>query len=889
MRKFTWLVVAMALVALPAMAQVQYGTVSGTAMDAEGQPLPGVAVSLSGPAQQGTRTSVTDTAGRFRFMPVPPGTGYNLKFDLAGFNSLEQSGLVVNIGRDTSVVAQMSLSQFAETITVSAERVVVDTTKSTVDYNVDWSLMDSIPNARWYQDIMEMAPGVVGGNNPQVNGGAMSNNSYMIDGVDTTDPRVQTWGTALVYDSIQEVQLQTAAFQAEYGRATGGILNLITKSGGNNFSFTLRYLKQDPDYSAKRGIEKETGRDKTGGGVTKEARPIATLGGPIIKDALWFYTSYEKRDNSRGYSWYATPEDKLAGILSQGMTSYAGHYISGKLTWQVTPDHNVVAFYNEDPITLTPLMRGWTGQSYNESVERYQFQGGDNSSLQWTGVFSPTFFVEAKYQYHRQELNVGPDSPTWNVEPYIYDYATAYYSGGPWDFYQSNRSRDGLLLTGNYFLDAGTSSHELKAGLEYLGLKPKTGDTYNSLGYYRVRGANPSYYTIYTDQSGPTSKPQDYYAIYLQDRWRLGKLTLNLGVRAESTKIMNNKNREILSFGFGDMIAPRLGFAYDLNGDSIHGSIGRFYQLATNYISDYFQETTTMYSRFNWNATCTPDGRDVWTYNPSCWTMAYTFPWGGAAELDPNVKAAYVDEATIGFDKRLSDQYAGSINLVWREQKKDVDFYDPSGYGYYVVTNTPAAAIRDFPEAGLPNKIMQYQALTFELRKRLGPDGFQFMANYTYYIKNKAWENSWRGVWAGSFTSPEAINKWWYGDLTSKHAFKFGGSYTFPWKTVVGINGWWGSGAVYTPYTYEGASFTSIPLAERGSLKVGREWESDLYAEQSFKVGPVSIAPYITFFNVFNNQQPTARGGNADVTASFKKPTAWQAPRSYQIGIKIEY
>jgi len=884
MKRLCFLSILVLLVALPAAAQVQYGSVSGTVIDSQGQALPGVTVTLAGPAMQGARTAVTDLNGGFRFMPIPPGDGYTLTFELAGFNTLENSGLVVNLGRDTAVSAEMSLSEFAETITVTADRVVVDTSKSTVDTTVDWNLMDSIPQARNFTDIMELAPGVRPGNNPYVNGGNNSSNVYMIDGVDTTDPRTQTWGTTLIFDTIAEVQLQTAAFQAEYGRATGGILNLVTKSGGNNFSFTGRWIKSDADWAAKNGIDDETGRKKSGGSRTDEDRPVLTLGGPVLKDALWFYLSYEERDNSRGYSYYETEQDRLAGVLKDGRTSYSGHYFSGKLTWQVNPSHNLVAFYNEDPIDLTPLRRGWYGPNYNASVEQYQYQGGDNSSLQWTGVLTSTFFMEAKYQYHRQELNVGPDSPTWNTMPYIYSYDSAYYSGGPYYDYRSDRSRDGLLLTGNYYLDAGSSSHQLKAGAEYLGLKPESGRLYNELGYYRVRNGAPYFYDIFTEQSGVTSKDQDYYALYVQDSWRMGNLTLNLGLRAEQSEIFNNKDRSLVKFSFSDTLAPRLGFAYDLNGDVVRGSIGRFYEMPSNYISDYFQETTDVFSRYAWNGSCAVDGRDIWTYGPECWTVQFSFPYGSAATLDPDLEPAYVDELSLGFEKRLSDQFAGGVTFVWREQDQAIDWYDPEYTGYYYITNVPDQARKDGYD--LPNKIMEYQAVTVELRKRFGPDGFQFLTNYTYAFKDDAWSTEYRSVGAWIFTAPEAMDKLWYGRSNSKQFFKVAGSYTFPWKTVVGINAYWDEGAVYTPY--RPGTYGNIPEAERGSLEVGSFWESDLYVEQPVKVGPVQLALYLNVFNAFNNQKVTGRGGNSTLS-TFKLPTAWQNPRSVQVGFKIEY
>jgi len=121
MRRYVLALLMLVATVLPVAADVQYGTVSGTAVDQGQLPLPGVTVKLSGPAMQGSRSTVTDSAGRFRFIPVPPGAGYTLALELAGFTGLERTGIVVNIGRDTAVNAQMSQAHIAETVTVTAE------------------------------------------------------------------------------------------------------------------------------------------------------------------------------------------------------------------------------------------------------------------------------------------------------------------------------------------------------------------------------------------------------------------------------------------------------------------------------------------------------------------------------------------------------------------------------------------------------------------------------------------------------------------------------------------------------------------------------------------------------------------------------------------------
>lgn len=890
MRRFTYFSLAL-LLAAPLAAQQQYGSIAGTVVDNQQQPLPGVTITLSGPAMQGTRVAITDTQGRFRFVPVPPGKDYTLKFELAGFNTLEQTGIIVNLGKETTVSAEMALSQFAEAITVTAEKIVVDTSKSTVDTTVDWTLVDTLATNRNFQTMMQMAPGVKAGNNPYVHGNSNDSNSYLIDGVETTDPRTNTWGTAINWDTIQEAQVQTAAFAAEYGRATGGIVNLVTKSGGNNFSFTARWIQQDADWSAQGGIEKETGQKKPFT-ASDEKRPSLTLGGPFVKDALWFYLAYEERANHRNFGRYATIQDAANLNPTQGRTNYEGHYFSGKLTYQVNPSHNLVGFYNEDPITLDPLRGGWYGPNYNSSAEQEQFQGGENASLQWYGVLNPNFFAEAKFQYHRQELNVTPLYGGFGQTPFMYDFTARYYYGGAYYDYRSKRDRDGLNLAGSYYLDTATGTHQFKVGAELLWLKPKVGRIYNPAGYYRTLGLGQTPYDrfLWLDQVRENETKQNYQGIYVQDQWKLGKATFNIGIRAEATKLEQNTGNEVLKFNFNDMLAPRLGFAYDLNGDALRLSLGRFYTLASNYIADYFNVIPTHQQRWRWNGTCTLDGRNVWEYPDTCWNLLYDVPTGaGGTTLDPNLDPAYQDEFVAGYEKLINPQFAASVNYVYRKVKKTIDWYDPEDDGEGIITNVPKTG----------KNWSEYQAIEAALRKRFGPDGFQFIAAYTYVFDQKNWATNWWNALPGAFVGPYSELSRWYGRAEAKHEVKFNGSYTFPFKTIVGLSLFWSSGNVFTPYgtTPDGYSY---PLAKRGSATVGNNWEGDLHLEQPFTIKGLRLAAYVDLFNMFNNQQRTARSarkyslydpqtGQFTVDPTYRRPTAWQAPRRLQIGFKIEY
>ena len=898
MRRIAYFLLAFVLLAAPVLAQQQYGSIAGTVVDNQKQPLPGVTVTLSGPAMQGTRVAVTDAQGRFRFVPVPPGKDYTLKFELSGFNTLEQTGIIVNLGKETPILAEMSLSQFAEAITVTAEKIVVDTSKSTVDTTVDWTLADTLATNRTFQTLMQLAPGVKAANNPNVHGGSGDDNAYLIDGVDTTDPRTNTWGTAINWDTIQEAQVQTAGFAAEYGRATGGIVNLVTKSGGNNFSFTARVVKQDSDWNARPGIEKETGRKKASQVATDELRPSATFGGPFVKDRLWFYLAYERRDRDQTFGRYQTLADAVAGNSVQEISNYKGHYFSGKLTWQVNPSHSLVGFYNEDPIDISNANgRYYYGPIIAKSAENTQFQGGNNSSLQWYGVLAANFFMEAKFQRHRQELNYSPQSSAqWGQVPFILDRTYGYYYGAPWEDYRSKRDRDGFQVAGSYYLDTATGSHQFKAGVEYLDIKPAAGSVHNPAGYYETSGyvgSNPKPFRryFYTQEPGPITNKDRYWALFVQDAWKVGKATFNIGVRAESWKGENNVGQEFLSFSFTDQLAPRLGFAYDLNGDVIRASLGRFYDLANNYIGNTLSSTPALYERWSWNNTCTVDGRNIWTYPDSCWNLNFRFNIGESGYLlDPGLDPVYTDEFTLGFEKLLSPQMAASVTYVWREQPKGIEDVDPEYDGVYLWTNAPLKRVEvaDGRVFTTNAKWKEYQALEFMVRKRFGPDGFQFIANYTYVLRSRSWSQT-RGFsqFSGYGDQPDAFDPLWYGKPESPHEVKFAGSWTAPWKTIFGITAFWSSGNVYTA-TAPG-DFGTVPLERYGSSRVGNNWEADLHVEHPVTVGPLRLALYFDLFNAFNNQQPTSRGGNSVSTATFRKPTGWQAPRQVQLGFKIEY
>ncbi len=175
----------------------------------------------------------------------------------------------------------------------------------------------------------------------------------------------------------------------------------------------------------------------------------------------------------------------------------------------------------------------------------------------------------------------------------------------------------------------------------------------------------------------------------------------------------------------------------------------------------------------------------------------------------------------------------------------------------------------------------------FDFEKRFSADRISIIANYTYTFDQKVWNSSsWRDLFGWTFTDPDQMNILWYGRSESPHLFKFYGSYIAPWNMVFGINFMYTSGNVGTRY-YAG-DYSSVPLEERGSYEYGSYNQTDLYLEQPFTFKGITVALYANVFRLFDQQSVTTRQANTDV-GSFGEPTAWQSPRSYQIGFKFEF
>jgi len=337
----------------------QTGTLRGSAQDSTDAILPGVTVTARSDALQGARTTVTDLNGNYEIIGLPPGQ-YTASFALQGFTTVDDQ-VAVPLGGVATVNVTMLVGTVAEAIQVTAQ-VPTPLTTTQTSQNIISEQIEQLPLGRTLFRIAELAPGLTANtpNNGQIaiNGSFAFDNIYLIDGVDINDNFFGTANNLFIEDAVEEMQVLTSGISAEYGRFSGGVVNVITKSGGNRFSGSFRANLYKPDWTARTPFEKENDNERTGD-IADNVTYETTVGGPIVQDRLWFfYANRRERQSSdetfaeSGISYVRGLENdrnliKLTGTLAPGHT-LAGSYMRNS-TAQDRPTFG----FSIDPATLT--------------------------------------------------------------------------------------------------------------------------------------------------------------------------------------------------------------------------------------------------------------------------------------------------------------------------------------------------------------------------------------------------------------------------------------------------------------------------------------------------------------------------------------------------------
>jgi len=885
-RSIAFLSALLLLTAGSLFAQRSTGMIEGYVYDAEGTALPGVNVTVTGP--QINRSTVTDTRGFYRFPALPVAT-YSITASISGFKKKTETGITVTLEQTRTVNMNLEIGLVEEEITVVGVSPIVDLTSSRLTTNVKKEFFDALPKGRNFQDMIQLAPSVQ--TDPwgaSMSGATGAENMYIIDGVNTTDVEDGLVGTNLTYEFIEEVQVKTGGYEAEYAGALGGVVNIITKSGSNELHGGLLFNYQSDAFygTPEIGI--------FGAGAIDEFDYYdfgLNLSGPIIKDKAWFFlggtpsfrTTYYQQTNQ----W--TGETRS---FEEPLNTY---YFSGKLSFELSPGQKLTLSAFGDPVkseTNNPgTLRDFASWEQYGGINR---TGATyNGAIRYDGVFGGDLIVHVLGGlYYDQTKDIPKDinEPTIYLEQGYLGAPQSYtYGGSGWYSDPDTKQR----WQGSADVTKFLGGHAIKAGFQFYRAMSEREDAYTGGFYRQIRPTSGYFRDRWRTTMGTTHT--DIMGLFVQDSWKVfDRLTINFGVRLEDQNVhASDESRffepseSIIHWSFLDQLSPRLGFTYDLlgNGTSkLFGSYGRFFEmmpLDLNTRQFGAEIDRQYYYRFTVG--------DPMTARPDFSEAFYVWEAGSAASQFPDPDAAnkgldaqYVEEFIIGFENQFMADLSVSVRGVWKRLGQVIEDGSFDGGSTYFLFN-PGKHFTEGetnPDTGLPREIYvdafpaakrDYKALEIMLNKRFSHN-YMFTASYTYAMLRGnhpgfAWEEY--GQLDPNITALFDFPEFLYnadgilpGDRP--HQFKLDGVYQFS-KYVPGLNIGTSfrlhSGKSLSKVGYNEWYGACVTLTERGSDgRLPMFYQLDLHVGYDFKIaGKYKIGITADVFNVFDTKIETIR------------------------------
>jgi hypothetical protein len=701
-RFFGALVVAMiAAIATPAYAQgggaSTTGTIQGRVTDSQGAILPGVTVTISSPALiGGPQTQVTNDQGNYRFPAVAPGT-YAVEFDITGFNRLRREGIQVSLGFTANVNAELTVATLQETVTVTGESPIIDTSSTRVQQNFKLEELNSLPNARDMWSLLAVTPGVsmsrvdVGGNRAGTQTGYLAYGygqadqqvRVLVEGINTTEG---TGGAGFYFDygSFEEVFLGTAGNGAEMPHP-GVQSQFLGKSGGNQFTGGVYIDWYNNSLQGSNISDEQIARGVRDG--SNEMQNYydfnLNLGGKIKQDKLWWYFSYRDQENQVSQPNFLFEQTFDTRLWNP----------SGKVTYLINQNHKLIGYYQW----------GQKTQPYRQFSGAYTYTSPDSLRLQdsgswvykgeWNGTISNNLYIEARYgEFGYYFPLIG-----YSEEPWRQDDGARTVTGGD-QRWQQDRQRKQATGAATYFKDnllGGT--HNFKFGGEI-----NVESQWNGYEAWRAGGIQ---HIFNNDQAlrvtigFPTASCEvgslsardcllsiaklDHSNIFVSDTWSLNRLTLALGLRydhykshvPDQTQLANTLGgisvaaREFpaQTFFTWNSIVPRAGLTYDITGDGrtvVKFNYGFFRHnpgpgIAASGNPNQAGKTIT----YNWSDT---NGNRLFDAGEQVGAVVQDLTGPGGVQIDPDIKQPYTHEVSTFFERQLTEVLGVRAGYVYK-------------------------------------------------------------------------------------------------------------------------------------------------------------------------------------------------------------------------------
>jgi len=781
--------VVFALFSLEAQ-DITKGSIAGVVRDSSGAVLANAKVRLD--SQYGERTAMTSGTGEYTFSNVVVGSGYTLIVEQPGFATAKVSNLNVGVNQRTTADVTLQLGSTTQTVDVTSEATeTIDLVTTTIGANIDESLYKNIPVGRNISSIISMSPGVASGlgtgaANPSINGASGLENEYIINGANVTDPGFGGFGTfsrvmgslgnGVNFDFIQEVQVKTGGFEAEYGQAMGGVINILTKSGGNTYHGSV-YGYFAPKNLAVDWKNSNIGLNNPGTYNSGQSQYDfgGDLGGYIKKDKLFWYGGFNPQFTESFRSVPPVFANSKFGTVSVNTRTL--NY-QAKVNYNLSPNHSFEGSFFGDPSTVPSSFArdtpSFDSLASNDTTQKSAMDYGSRTeTARYNGVLTPKWVLSANYSnyynhFHEtptsngiQVIDITPSQEPGNTNP------TQTYNGI--GFLEQTTSHVNEASASSSHLFNFMGGHTVVYGYQFENIayddtygyggpdftfpnlpefEAAAGKTQHGGVVWRTHEnpQDPTTPIVFESQRGNYSNPviatsTRYHSGFIEDSWTIGRrITIKPGLRFEQQAETGNAFRYVFSHNW----APRIGVIVDPTGNrksKFFANWGRFYEKIPLDIAVRSFSFETSVQNELYKDTGPGNAPDLSAANYIPVAQGGNAPTllgspNSAENVYPGTRSEYQDEVVGGYEHEFKSGISFSGRFVYRHLRRVLE--DTSGINVtqalagvqlnYVVSN-PSARSDDFQNpvtctGSGPDCIGGYTANSGALGPDGKPDGF---------------------------------------------------------------------------------------------------------------------------------------------------------------------
>jgi hypothetical protein len=924
-------------------AQDFRGRINGTVTDNTGAVLPGVTVTTSSRALIQPQVQVTGEDGSYRFLALPPGV-YEVAFELAGFQSVKRENIRVVINQTLTVNQQLQVAQLQETVTVTGESPIVDTSTTTLATNFTRELLTEIPNARDVWAAMAQAPGLqmtaydVGGSRTGTQTGYITygfsgQNQTRLEGIDTTEGRDANAGY-FDFGSFEEFQVGGAGSDAS-SFATGAVLTISVKSGADRFTGdwysdwlgnatisdnvpdTLRVARQTDDdgFFVREALER-------GNPVDRQYDINWNLGGPIWKQKAWFFVSWRLNDQYK----YVLNSDLIERSKLSNKYTLKG-------TFQLTQNNQLIAFLNKREKLQD---KRELGPSVPLSAALYQSSRNYPWKFEWTSVLSNRVFLDVLagnwYNFFplRPTRDFGLYDGPWG--PGREDEATEIlFDGGANDSYQDQkRYKPQFYVTMNYFKDAWRGSHDFKLGYDW---KRDRRNLFNDQPFDIFYFDNDGLTNELELYNTPTSPVNDvvYHSAWLNDTWKMtDRLTVNLGLRFEAYRdgwpeqqFQPNGHPQLANWddpryrafvqpvtveertvSETKTVVPRVGFAYDLSGDNrtvLKVHFGQTRYNSADLLADQENPVGRARLRYRFNDL---NGNRLLDGPEELGQFLRTVGGGGFVRIDRDLVRPTGNELSTNIEREIVQGLSGRLSYVYKNARNvwgELDavraplytvpfsFVDPGPDNSVATTgdnqtfttfDRPASAASDRVYTNPEGNNDDFHTVELALNRRFS-GRWMLLTSFGY---------TWRHLGTANYRPADRLFLDENGqESTTLYNYKLIGRYTLPFD--IGISGSWKlqSGDQWgrtVSVRFPGDGTRTVRVEPSNANRAPAVSIIDFRFDKSFRVRDARLTAMVDIFNAANYGTVTEF---RETTVNYQEVTGILDPRVVRFGVKFSF